>query len=168
MTERLTPAELRMLLPPPDEHTECVDLVAWAYLNKHAGFRLSDLLVRIPNGAYHGRDRKAGAVIARKLREEGLQPGTFDYILPVPQSSSVPGLWLEMKRTRGGTTSKDQIEFADRMRSFGWQCDVAKGSREAQGIIEEYLRGIACIPIKNTKTSSSTSCRARSRSGRSK
>lgn len=130
---------------PPIEDEECVALVKWAETQRHKGFRVSELLILVPNGAYHGKDRKAGAVVARKLREKGLQAGAFDYVLPVPlyppgAKGFVPGLWLEMKRTRGGKVSDDQQAFAFRMRAFGWECEIAMGWVQAAALITRHLQ----------------------------
>lgn len=125
----------------PTEHEECKRLMEWAYVRTWNGWRLSELLAHIPNGAFHGADRKAGAVIARKLREEGLQPGVFDYILPIPKLAlGIPGLWLEMKRTKRGEVSEDQVKFQGRMEQLGWKCAIAKGWEEAARIIEDYIK----------------------------
>lgn len=128
-------------LPIPTEHEECRWLIDWAKTQRHAGHKLSDLLVHVPNGAFHGRDRTVGAVIGGKLRAQGMQSGVFDYILPVPiWTKKCPGLWLEMKRTKGGVVSQDQKDFRNSMMEFGWQCEVALGWEEASKIITVYLR----------------------------
>jgi hypothetical protein len=143
-TERMSAAQYRAgAAKVPTEAQECKWLFEWAQMQSSRGWKLSDILVHVPNGAYHGADRKAGAVVARKLREQGLHPGAFDYILPVPVLRSglrfCPGLWLEMKRTRGGTVSEDQKKFMSSMQQLGWQCEIAKGWIQATRIIEAYL-----------------------------
>lgn len=113
----------------------------WAATRNWHGFKLDQLLIHVPNGAYHGADRKSGAVVARKLREQGLQAGVFDYILAIPNPGrSIPGLWLEMKRTRGGVVSDDQQLFMAIMLKLGWACEIARGWVEASEKIEKYLR----------------------------
>jgi hypothetical protein len=135
--------QAKAALPVPTESDECRWLIDWAKTQRFKGWPLSDILVHVPNGAYHGRDRKAGAVVARKLREQGLQGGVFDYILPVPLwTKKCPGLWLEMKRTKGGVVSEDQKEFRTRMLELGWRCEVALGWEQASMIITEYLRSV--------------------------
>lgn len=125
----------------PLEAEECKHLVTWAHSQVWNGYRLSELLVHVPNGAFHGVDRKSAAVVARKLREQGLQAGVFDYILPIPWIHlGIPGLWLEMKRTRGGEVSTDQVQFRVRMEALGWRCAIAKGWVEASTIIQTYLQ----------------------------
>jgi hypothetical protein len=130
-------------LPVPKEFEECVSLWSWAQLQKWNGRPISEILIMIPNGAFlGGSDSKARAVVARKLKETGFQPGVYDYIVPVPilrQAGYAPGLWLEIKRTRGPGESTEQRAFARRMRAYGWRCEVAKGWVEASRIIEEHL-----------------------------
>jgi len=133
-------ANVTRLLAVPSEDQECKWLLEWAEVTRYAGWKIADLLVCVPNGAYHGADRRAGAVVARKLREKGLKPGVFDYILPVPLwQKRCAGLWLEMKRTRGGVVSEDQEKFKSRMQALGWRCEVARGWVAAQAVIVGYL-----------------------------
>jgi hypothetical protein len=127
----------------PTEHEECRWLIDWAKTQRFNGWPLSDILVHVPNGAFHGRDRTVGAVIGGKLRAQGMQAGVYDYILPVPLwTKKCPGLWLEMKRTHGGVVSDEQKEFQARMLQLGWQCEVAKGWVEASAIITQYLKSV--------------------------
>jgi hypothetical protein len=131
--------ELLKKLPIPKEEAECVSLWAWAQLERFNRRPISEVLILIPNGAFlGGKDAKARAVVARKLKEQGFQPGVYDYIIPVP-SKDWTGMWLEMKRTRGGVESSDQKAFARRMKAYGWYCVVAKGWVEASRAIEQYL-----------------------------
>lgn len=131
-------------LPVPTESQECRWLIEWAETQRFQGWKVSDILVHVPNGAYHGRDRKAGAVVARKLREQGLLAGVFDYILPVPLwTQKCPGLWLEMKRTKRGVVSDDQQQFRGRMLQLGWRCEVALGWVRAAEFITAHLRSAA-------------------------
>lgn len=128
-------------LPVPTEHEECKWLMDWAATQRFKGWPLAEILIHVPNGAFHGKDRRAGAVVARKLREQGLKPGVSDYILPVPLwTKKCPGLWLEMKRTQGGTVSDEQTQFHARMMQMGWRCEVTKGWLEASKVITLYLR----------------------------
>lgn len=130
-----------VIVPAPREDEECKWLVAWASTQRWHGFKLERLLILVPNGAYHGADRRAGAVVARKLREKGLVPGTFDYLLAIPDfKRRVAGLWLEMKRTRGGVVSEEQLIFMTSMQELGYQCEVARGWVEASEKILRYLK----------------------------
>lgn len=130
-------------LPVPTEHEECKWLIDWAKTQRFNGWPLSDVLVHVPNGAFHGRDRAVGAVIGGKLRAQGMVAGASDYLLPVPiWAKKCPGLWLEMKRTKGGEVSAEQEAFHSRMLQLGWQCEIARGWVEASKIITVYLRSV--------------------------
>lgn len=141
VTDRMSADEYRKgAAKVPSEFDECCWLVQWAQATRWRGEPISKVLIHVPNGGFFGIDRKAAAVIGQKLKQQGLQPGVSDYIVPVPIISlGIPGLWLEMKRTRGGTVSEEQKAFRKRMESFGWQCEVAKGWVEAARIIQDYL-----------------------------
>jgi hypothetical protein len=124
----------------PLEEDECRWLMHWASTQRWQGYKLTDLLLLIPNGAYHGADRAVGAVVARKLRAKGLKSGASDYLLAVPDfAKSCAGLWLEMKRTSGSKTSEDQRIFMATMTKLGYKCTVARGWIEASQQIGEYL-----------------------------
>lgn len=125
-------------LPVPREEDECVNLFKWAQTLRWRGRPISEYLIHIPNGAYLGADVKTRGVTMGKLKAMGVQPGVYDYLVPVPLLAC-PGLWLEMKRTKGGEVSDDQKAFKRRMVALGWRCEIAKGWVEASRIIEEHL-----------------------------
>jgi hypothetical protein len=128
-------------LPVPLEYEECRWLMDWAQTQRFAGGLVSDYLIHVPNGAYLGADKKTRGITMGKLKAMGTQPGASDYILPVPiWATKCPGLWLEMKRTRGPGASDDQKTFHERMLALGWRCEVANGWEAAALIITAYLR----------------------------
>lgn len=129
-------------LPVPCEEEECENLFQWAQAMRWRGRPISEYLIHIPNGAYLGADAKTRAITMGKLKAMGVQPGVYDYIVPVPILPVCPGLWLEMKRTKGGEVSDDQKAFKRRMVVMGWRCEVAKGWVEASRIIEEHLGAV--------------------------
>lgn len=127
----------------PTEEEECTWLFTWSKLTRWNGEPIANVLVHVPNGAYLGADPKTRSITMGKLKAMGLQPGVFDYLVPVPIMKGhtiCPGLWLEMKRTKGGTVSTEQEQFRDRMQALGWDCVIAKGWIEASRIIESYLK----------------------------
>ena len=111
--------------------------MAWCEVARWRGWKISDLLIMVPNGAYLGADAKKRAQTMARLKRSGFRNGVFDYLLPVPIWSRtaippeilMPGLWLELKRTIGGRSSEDQAEFQGQMELFGWKCVVAKRAR---------------------------------------
>lgn len=125
--------------PVPLEEDECVNLFQWAQVKRWRGRPISEYLIHIPNGAYLGADPKTRAITMGKLKAMGVQPGVYDYLIPVPLLAC-PGLWVEMKRTKRGEVSEDQKTFKIRMVELGWRCEVAKGWVAASAIIEDHLR----------------------------
>ena len=141
--EKVRRARLKMKAiraPVPVEEEECVNLVEWSKIKRWGERPIAEVLIHVPNGAYLGADAKTRAITMGKLIAMGVQPGVFDYLIPVP-ILRWPGLWLEMKRTRGGVVSDEQKAFRRRMTALGWRCEIAKGWVEASRIIEEYLSG---------------------------
>jgi hypothetical protein len=103
---------------------------------------LDQVIIHIPNGAYLGRDPRTRATVMAKLKRQGLRPGCFDYLVPVPTLKSgdyFPGLWLELKRTKGGMISEDQRLFGEIMGSLGWAVAVAQGAEGAWAAVTDYL-----------------------------
>jgi hypothetical protein len=126
-------------LPVPVEEDECINLFQWAQTVRWRGRPISEYLIHVPNGAYLGADAKTRAITMGKLKAMGVQPGVYDYLIPVPLLAC-PGLWVEMKRLRGGGVSDDQKAFKRRMIEMGWRCEVAKGWVVASRIIEDHLK----------------------------
>ena len=118
-------------LPCPTEHEEQCALMDWVHLNSARDRRLS-LLYANPNGGH----RHIG--VARKLKAEGSKPGVPDLFLPVA-SNGYHGLYIEMKRLRGGTVSPEQKEFIELLREQGYRVEVCKGWEKAMEAIAQYL-----------------------------
>ncbi|MBS3932992.1 MAG: VRR-NUC domain-containing protein [Truepera sp.] len=77
---------------------------------------------------------------AGKLKAEGVRPGVPDLCLPVPRGP-YHGLYLELKRRRGGKLSLIQQTWLDRLTAQGYRTVVAKGASEAIRELERYLQG---------------------------
>lgn len=90
------------------------------------------LLIHIPNG---GLRSKPEAVRFKRL---GVHPGVSDLFLPVA-CKGYHGIWIEMKRQKGGKLSKPQKEWLEDMRAQGYKACRADGAEEAIGILENYL-----------------------------
>lgn len=111
----------------PTEHLEQVTLIAW-YRRTYK----NELLVAIPNGG------KRHIKTALAMKKEGVSKGFPDMFLPVP-NSKFHGLFIEMKRQKGGTLSKEQKAWLEYLNSAGYQAVVCKGFLEAKEVIECYL-----------------------------
>jgi hypothetical protein len=119
------------LHPAPSEHAEQAALIAWA--DGHAG-RLPalGLLLAIPNGA------RTSMSVARRLKAEGLRKGCPDLFLAQP-ARGFCGLWLEMKRTRGGRVAPEQRQWHIALLAAGYDVRVCRGWVEAATAILIYL-----------------------------
>ena len=97
------------------EHLEQVRLVSW-FRRSYPGVRI----FAIPNGGHRGASQGAS------LKAEGVSPGVPD--LCVPQW----GMWIEMKREKGGTLSPAQSDWISYLDDCGYQCIVGKGFEDAK------------------------------------
>ena len=118
-------------LPVPTEHDEQVALFRWAALNEWHEPRL-ELLYAIPNGgARH-------PAVAGKLKAEGVKPGVPDVCLPVA-AGGYQGLYLELKRVRGGSVQAAQARWNRMLIREGYRAVVARGWVAAAQAICEHL-----------------------------
>lgn len=111
----------------PTEHEEQVTLFTW-FRMRYAGM----LMYAIPNGG--ARCSITGA----RLRDEGVLEGVPDIFLPCP-SGGKHGLYIEMKRQKGGRVSAPQKAVMQALRMQGYEVAVCHGWQEARGCIEQYL-----------------------------
>lgn len=111
----------------PSEHLEQVTLIAW-YRRTYK----NELLVAIPNGG------KRHIKTAIAMKQEGVSKGFPDIFLPVP-NSQFHGLFIEVKRQKGGTLSKEQKAWIEYLNSAGYQAVMCNGFLEAKEVIECYL-----------------------------
>lgn len=113
--------------PTPTEHEEQVTLFTW-FRMRYAGM----LMYAIPNGG--ARSSITGA----RLRDEGVLAGVPDIFLPCP-SGGKHGLYIEMKRQKGGRVSPAQKAVMQALRMQGYEVAVCHGWQEARDCIEQYL-----------------------------
>lgn len=88
----------------------------------------------IPNGGFRN---KATAV---RMKRTGTKAGVPDIFLPIA-SHGFHGLFIEMKRTKGGSVSQAQRDTMGRLTHEGYCCKVCKGFEEARVTIIDYLGG---------------------------
>ena len=100
-------------MPVPTEAQEQMTLFSWAAMQSGKYPELN-LLYHVPNG---GSRHKAEA---GRLRAEGVKAGVPDLCLPVARGQ-YHGLYIELKRQRGGRISEEQVRWIDGVagRSFG-------------------------------------------------
>ena len=117
------------------EHGEQVALFAWASYQKKVGAgRASELeyLFAVHNQG-HG-----DAIRGAKAKAEGVKKGVSDLLLPVPGPGGA-GLWIEMKKRKGGSESPEQKEWGAAMRARGYAYCVCRGWREAARALTMWL-----------------------------
>jgi hypothetical protein len=132
--------------PVPKEHAEQSALITWANLSAAAHPELG-LLFAIPNGSFLGDGVKRlasgkavslGAIRSRKLKAEGVKTGVPDLCLPVARGG-FHGLYIEMKRTQGGTLSPEQKQWRQDLIEQGYHVALCKGQPAAQHTLTTYL-----------------------------
>jgi len=105
---------MRLTVSLPSEHEEQAGFVQW--------FRAKwprVLIFAIPNGG------KRNISTAKKLKAEGVVPGVPDLFIPAW------GIWIEMKRQKGGRTSSDQDGMISYLENVGHHVIVGYGAADA-------------------------------------
>ena len=104
----------------PSESQEQIAVVRWFDLSHRD---LKGRLIAVPNGAHLA---------------EGLRPGSPDLFLPVP-AHGFHGLAIEMKRQKGSTTSREQMDWLNWLAEQGYMTALCKGAQAAIDTITGYL-----------------------------
>jgi hypothetical protein len=89
-------------------------------------------LVAVPNGA----DVSDGNRM--RLVAEGLRSGFPDLIMPAP-SDIFYGLALELKHPDRAKLRDSQACWFDRLRDYGWRCEMVTSVDQGLAIISDYL-----------------------------
>lgn len=118
-------------LPVPTESVEQINLFRWANWQMGAHPELK-WLYHVPNGGFRNK------ATAGRLKAEGVKSGVPDLCLPVPRGA-YHGLYIEMKRIKGNTTTEDQDDWLEFLTHQGYYTDVCKGWEAATHVILEYL-----------------------------
>ena len=115
------------------EHEEQKNLIKWWAMYSSSKGIPEELLFAIPNGG------KRDVITANILRSEGVRPGVPDLFLAV-ETYDHAGLFIEMKRQKGGVVSHKQREFADILQSHtSYLHRICRGFDEARHCIEQYI-----------------------------
>jgi hypothetical protein len=85
------------------------------------------VIFAIPNGG------KRNITTAKNLKREGVVPGVPDLFIPAW------GLWIEMKRQKGGRLSPDQDEMIAYLDSIGHRVIVGYGAADASEKLLAFL-----------------------------
>ena len=92
------------------------------------------LLHHVPNGMFRHK------ATAAKLKRLGVKAGVPDLSLPVSRGG-FHGLWIELKREKGGTVSTAQSEWIAALIEQGYRVGVCNGFDAAKALIERYMDG---------------------------
>lgn len=117
--------------PPVPEEIEQQQLFVWTAYASGKWPEL-DLLHHIPNGG------KRSQTEAKRLKGQGVKAGVPDLCLPVARGG-FHGLYIEMKR-QGGTVSKEQSEWLQKLTRQGYLAAVCYGWEAAAKTMEDYLQ----------------------------
>ena len=74
------------------------------------------------------------------MKAQGVKAGVPDVCIPVPRCG-YHGLYIELKRQRGGKLSEEQKELIPKLRAQGYRVEICKGFHPAADLIEKYMRG---------------------------
>ena len=124
-------------MPCPTEDREQQTVIEWAAWQEGARPELRNLYA-VPNGAKRTRGQGGKQVGL------GLKKGVPDLCLAWPaakkdNSGVFHGLYIEMKRERGGRIEPEQHDWAERLIRAGYAHVFAKGADQAIAAIRDYL-----------------------------
>ena len=116
----------------PLEEIEQEHVFLWASMEERAYPELA-MLYAIPNGG------KRAIKTAVALKKQGVKRGVPDMCLPVARGG-YHGLYIELKRQKGGTVSDEQREWIAALNTQGYKAIICHGAEEAI----EQIRGYLC------------------------
>jgi hypothetical protein len=118
----------------PLEAEEQHVLMSWAELEAQRHHPELHWLYHVPNGGMRSK------ATAGKLRAEGVKAGVPDVCLPVARGG-YHGLYVELKRRKGGKLSDKQREWITFLEAQGYHACVCAGWEEARDCLLAYLDG---------------------------
>lgn len=116
----------------PTEEAEQTCLFRWAYYISAATCPELKLLHAIPNGGLRSKTEAA------RMKAAGVRAGVPDICLPVARQGC-HGLYIELKRRKGGRISPEQMTWMYDLTAQGYRCMVCQGWEEAAREIADYM-----------------------------
>jgi len=107
----------------PTESDEQIGFLRWFEMQFRGVW-----IFHIPNGGHRAIS------VAKKMKEEGVKAGVPDLYVPAWK------LWIEMKRTKGGTVSKEQHAWHDYLEGIGDAVIIGRGATDASRQVLELLQ----------------------------
>ena len=92
-------------------------------------------IIAIPNGGW--RDIRTAA----RLKAEGVCRGVPDLFIPAW------GLWIEMKRQKGGVVSENQKDWLEYLNGLGYGAVVCRGADDAMNTVYAWLEAVEDVVI---------------------
>lgn len=120
--------------PVPTESQEQIALFRWAAYESKAHPELQ-MLYHVPN------ERKCSVQQGARMKAEGRKSGVPDICLPVARGG-YHGLYIELKRQKGGRVSEEQDAWLHALRANGYRAEVCRGWDAAREVIKEYIKGV--------------------------
>ena len=120
--------------PTPTEHEEQAALITWWNMYAKARRMPNFLLMAIPNGG------RRTTVTGARLHAEGVRAGIPDLFLAIARGEW-HGLWIEMKRRKGGFLSGPQRTALLALKLEGYSTAVCHGWQEARNTVIRYMEG---------------------------
>ncbi len=99
------------------------------------------------NGIRHTASANGGKrnmMTAIKLKRMGVSAGFPDIEIPYP-TEKYHGLYIEMKRKKGGTVSANQAQWLEYLNSVGYHAVVVRGFEDARDTVLRYLGQLPII-----------------------
>ncbi|MDR0620314.1 MAG: VRR-NUC domain-containing protein [Deltaproteobacteria bacterium] len=118
--------------PLPSEDYEQQRLAVWLETIQKLVPKPKILYYAVPNGGWRNK------VVAVKLKAQGVRPGVPDMVIPVPRGG-YHGLYIELKRAKGGQVSAYQKDWIENLREHGYRAEVCAGADAAMAVVVDYL-----------------------------
>lgn len=116
----------------PTEAQEQTTLFQWAEIMTRKWPELR-ILHHIPNGG------SRNAIEAARLKAQGVRAGVPDIFLPCARNG-FHGLYIELKRQKGGRVSVEQKKMILALQCQGYRVEVCEGWEKARDVITEYMK----------------------------
>ena len=94
--------------------------------------------LKLLNGSLNGVKLSIGS--AMKAKRQGMRKGYPDIALPIARAG-YHGLFIELKKDKGGRPSKEQKEWLAELNRQGYLALCIHGSKLSIDVIKMYLRG---------------------------
>jgi hypothetical protein len=124
----------------PTEREHHNKVIAWARLMVETG---QEPLLHFLRSGFEGLRLTMG--VRMQVKRQSIATGWPDLFLAVPKWDrtaphvSVSGLFIELKRIKGGTVSAEQARMIGDLNSLGYKAVVCKGAAAAIREIKNYL-----------------------------